>query len=119
MRNKILLFLIVLLFSFFVPKYIELNNLIIIDKIEIIYKDKYYVRLREVLPIRDNNGIKYTYNTYKYSFDEIDDFTYYFNNKKRFYFNKVKSLYTNIPSDRIRFILKIKPKTIYHYPILS
>ena len=114
--RKIILVLSILLLSIFVPKYIELNDLIIIDKIEIIYSDKYYIRLREILPIRDNNGIKYTYKTYNYKFNSIDEMTNFFNHKKRFYFNKVKSLYINIPSDKIRKALHIKPKIIYHYP---
>ena len=115
--RKIILVLSILLLSLLVPKYIELNDLIIVDKIEIIYSDKYYIRLREILPIRDNNGIKYTYNTYKFNFNNIDEMNKFFNNKKRFYFNKVKSLYINIPSDEVRYTLNIHPKTIIHKPI--
>ena len=115
--KKIIILIIVLSLTLFVPKYIELNDLIIIDKIEIIYTDEYHIRLREVLPIRDNNGINYTYKTYKYTFNSIDEMTKYFNNKKRFYFNKVKSLYINIPSDEVRYKLNIHPKYIIHKPI--
>ena len=115
--RKIIIILSVLLFSLFVPKYVELNNLIIIDKIEIKYTNKYYVRLREILPIRDNNGINYTYNTYKYTFSDIDEMNKFFYNKKRFYLDKVKSLYINIPSDEVRLKLNIHPKTIIHKSI--
>jgi len=60
MKKTIILFLILLIFSFLIkqPKYIELNNLHIIDKITI-YCDK--TIYREIIPNKDNNGLKYNY----------------------------------------------------------
>lgn len=60
MKKTIILFFILLIFSIFIkkPKYIELNHLHIIDRITI-YCDK--TTYRELIPIRDDNGIEYDY----------------------------------------------------------
>ena len=64
MRKYIILLLLFCGLSFFVkiPKYKELNHLKIIDKITINCDG---VILREVIPSKDNNGIKYKYKYYK------------------------------------------------------
>jgi hypothetical protein len=64
MRKTIILFIILFIFSLFVklPKYRELNDLKIIDKITI-YCDK--TIYREIIPTRDDNGIEYNYKYHK------------------------------------------------------
>ncbi|MBQ9019103.1 MAG: hypothetical protein IJ097_02165 [Bacilli bacterium] len=79
MKNTIILFIILFIFSLFVklPKYRELNNLKIIDKL-IIKCDK--VILREIVPTRDDNGIEYEY---KYHIEKSI-------NKTKYYIDKAK-----------------------------
>lgn len=81
-----------------IPKYGELNNISVIDKITIICnKDYYDVTLREVHLIRKDNGITFKYNYYKNKIDNIihlkDDYIKKYH--KVFYYDKVKSLETN------------------------
>ena len=61
MKKYILIIIIVLLLSLFikVPSYRELNDLKIIKSIDC---DKDYYYLEEVIPIKDDNGIKYAKN---------------------------------------------------------
>ena len=82
MKNTIILFIILFLFSLFakIPRYRELNHLKIIDKIYV-YCD--YNKLREILPTRDDNGIEYEYKYYKEK--KI--------NKGEYYIDKAKVIY--------------------------
>lgn len=65
MKKIIIIILVVLsLFIVKIPKYVELNNLIIIDEIEIDCRDEYNLKFREVIPKRDNNDITYKYKYY-------------------------------------------------------
>ncbi|MBQ8131239.1 MAG: hypothetical protein IJ193_01970 [Bacilli bacterium] len=92
----------------------ELNHLIIIDKVSILSKNNtYFITLREIVPQRQDNGIDYSYHYYRYRVSDFEEFKELIQ-KKRFYFSKVKSLTTNLNSDSIRSLLKIHPKTIYH-----
>lgn len=80
------------------PKYGELNNISVIDKITIKCNNDYYdVTLREVLLLRKDNGITFKYNYYRNRTDDIinikDDYTKKYH--KVFYYDKVKSLETN------------------------
>ena len=58
------IFIIILLFiiSLFIhiPNYLELNDLIIIDKIDIDCQNK-TINYKEVIPYKDNNSINYKY----------------------------------------------------------
>lgn len=64
MKKYLVLFLVIFIFSFFIKKdkYIELNDLKIIDRITIKCNK---IILREAIPIRDDNGIEYKYKYYK------------------------------------------------------
>ena len=67
-RYIVVVFSILYLFSVcnFNPKYVELNNLLIVDKIDVVCeKDSYLVTIREVIPIRDDNGIEYEHKNYQ------------------------------------------------------
>ena len=67
MKRIILILLIILeLFIIKIPKYEELNNLVIIKEIAVEYsKDKYTIYLKEIIPIKANQGINYKYKIYK------------------------------------------------------
>lgn len=67
MKKVYFIFIILIIICFIFindSKYVELNELIIIDRIEIECKDKYYLKFREVIPRRDNNDISYKYKYY-------------------------------------------------------
>ena len=119
MKRIILILLIILeLFIIKIPKYEELNNLVIIKEIAVEYnKDKYTIYLKEIIRIKANQGINYKYKIYKETstsikkaYNKIVSKT-----KKKLYLNKVKTLTTNIKNtDKIKNELKIKPESIIH-----
>ncbi len=118
MRKTIITTLsLILLFIFLVPKYTELNNVMIIDGIGIIKnKDTYTVYLREIIPKKTDNGLTYTYkiyeNTAKSILDSINNIEK--KSKKTLYLKQVKILVTNYDSNKIKKELKLKTKLVYH-----
>ena len=119
MKKIILIILIVLELSIIkIPSYKELNNLAIIEEIKVIkVNNKYTITLKEIIPIKENDGINYKYKYYKESSNSITDTINKLNNqtKKKLYLKKAKSLTTNIiNSNNIIKELDIKPKTINH-----
>ena len=114
--KKSLKFLSVLIIN--IPPYVELNNLAIIEEIGVIKENNQYTLiLKEVIPIKDNQGIKYQYKYYQESsttlinaYENLKEDT-----KKKLYLKKAKSLITNISSSKeILEILNIKPGNIIH-----
>jgi hypothetical protein len=96
-----------------IPKYTELNHLIIIDGIGIEKEnDIYTIYLREIIPIKDNNSIKYEYKYYKEKDNDINKAINKINDKtnKKLYLEKIKFLVTNSNDYKS---LKIKFKNIY------
>ncbi|MBO5120913.1 MAG: hypothetical protein J6C28_04450 [Bacilli bacterium] len=119
MKKIILIILIVLELSIIkIPSYKELNNLAIIEEIKVIKENnKYTITLKEIIPIKENDGINYKYKYYKESSNSITDTINKLNNqtKKKLYLKKAKSLTTNIiNSNNIIKELDIKPKIINH-----
>jgi len=118
-KNFILLLFFILISVFFkIPKYVELNNLAIIEGIGINYNHNYYtLYLKEVIPTKDNLGISYKYKYYKEdgktirkALNKLEQTT-----KKKLYLNKVKFLITNKKtSSKIITDLKLNIKYIYH-----
>ena len=119
MKKALLLILIILeLILIKVPNYVELNNLAIIDTIGIIEENnRYTIILKEIIPTKSDQGIKYEYKYYKETSTTIKKAITNLNKKtkKKLYFNKTKSLITNmITTKKIIHILNIKPNTIIH-----
>lgn len=114
--------IIILLISIFVfPKispYVELNNLAIIESIGVSYKDENYtIWLKEVIPIKDEQGINYEYEYYKGTGQSIDKAykEIILKTKKKLYLKRAKLLITNLKhSQNVIDDLKIKPKNILH-----
>lgn len=114
--------IIILLISIVVfPKispYVELNNLAIIESIGVSYKDENYtIWLKEVIPIKDEQGINYEYEYYKGTGQSIDKAykEIIFKTKKKLYLKRAKLLITNLKhSQNVIDDLKIKPKNILH-----
>ena len=80
MKRTIILFIILFIFSLFIklPKYMELNNLKIIDKVYV-YCD--YNLLREIILNKDDFELEYKY----YKEKKI--------NKNKYYIDKSKMIY--------------------------
>ena len=97
--NKLLIifFLIPLLFIK-IPKYTELNNIAIIEEIGIKEKNNQYtIYLKEIIPIKEDNSIKYEYKYYESTSKNIKKSLNKIKNKtnKKIYLNKVKKVYSN------------------------
>lgn len=119
MKKIILIILLLIeLLIINIPPYVELNNLAIIEEIGVIKEhNQYTLILKEVIPIKDNQGIKYQYKYYQESsttlinaYENLKEDT-----KKKLYLKKAKSLITNISSSKeILEILNTKPGNIIH-----
>lgn len=120
MKKKLILFLILIFISIFIyiPKYVELNNLAIIEGIGIKYgNNTYIVYLKEMIPIKDDLGInkKYKYYMVKSSsintaFKDLKKKT-----KKKLYYKACSYIVTN-KKISINMInkLSLNTKNIYH-----
>ena len=117
--KRLMLLLILISFSYFlhIPHYVELNNLAIIEGIGVSFKNNHYtIYLKEIIPIKDEQGINYEYNYYqedgktiKKAFNKIQNKT-----KKKLYLKEAKFLVTNLKtSEKITHELKIKTKNIH------
>ncbi len=101
-----------------IPPYVELNNLAIIESIGISYNDENYtIWLKEMLPIKDQNGINYNFKYYKGSSNSIENAYKKIKSKtkKKLYLKRIKLLITNVgESEKITKELKINPPSILH-----
>ena len=100
--RKIIIILIVLSFItillFDIPKYSELNNISVIDKIKVKCHQNYYdVTLREVTLYRRDSGVTFRYNYYENDVKNLANLKEDYSDKyhKIFYYDKVKYLETN------------------------
>lgn len=114
----IILLIIIELFIIKIPSYVELNDLAIIEKIAVIDNDNSYtIILKEIIPVKDDQGISYKYHYYQETAKTIEEAYNKIDNStnKKLYLNKVKSLITNMATTTdIRSYLNIKPHTIRH-----
>ena len=120
--KKLFIIIIIILgaYIFKIPKYNELNNLAIIESIAVEYDGtNYTLYLKEIIPTKNDQGIKYNYKYYQAkdktiesSYKKIKTKT-----KKKLYLKRCKFLITNIHnSENIIKILSIRPEIIYHEP---
>lgn len=120
--KKLFIIIIIILgaYIFKIPKYNELNNLAIIESIAVEYDGtNYTLYLKEIIPTKNDQGIKYDYKYYQEkdktiesSYKKIKEKT-----KKKLYLKRCKFLITNIHnSENIIRILSISPEIIYHEP---
>ena len=90
--KKIIMITIILIGYFFIPKYNELNNIILIDKITIKHIDnKYNIVLREKYLTKEENNLKYKYKYYYDTIENINNINKLYN--KKFYLKKAKYIY--------------------------
>lgn len=118
---KKLIIIIILVASFFIikiPPYVELNGLAIIEGVGMSYKDsKYTLWLKEIIPLKGENGISHKYKYYKDSGSSVQECYQKIQrkNEKKFYLKRVKFLVTNLKrSDEIIETLEIDPDIILH-----
>lgn len=116
------IWIIVLLISIVIfPKispYVELNNLAIIESVGVSYNEgNYTVWLKEIIPIKDEQGINYKYTYYKGNGKSVNKAykAISLKTKKKLYLKRTKLLITNLRhSQDIINDLNIKPKSILH-----
>ena len=114
MNKLLIIFLLIPLLFINIPPYIELNNLAIIEEIGINKnKENYTLYLKEIIPIKEDNSIKYEYKYYESTNKTIKTCLKDINKttKKTIYLNKVKTIYTN-KYINIKKELGIKPNSI-------
>ena len=76
MKKYLILLFIIIAISFLVkvPGYNDLNNIVVIDKIDIkCIGREYHVSLREVSPIKEDNSISYKYIYHNEVINGLDD----------------------------------------------
>ena len=118
MKKYLPLIMIFLLPLFFIkiPEYKELNNLIIIKTIEVkCDNNKYNVKLKEIIPEKNDTSIEYKYKNYEDEGDNLKEIKEKIEKKtnKKFYYRKTDYLITNCNNEKeIMKIFNIKEKRI-------
>ena len=105
--------------SFFIKdKYIELNNLVIVEGIGLECSDEEYnIYLKEIIPVKDDSGIEYEYKYYNVKSDELNKSYSMFDEKisKEIYYDNTKYVITNCTSTKkLIYTYNINPKYIIH-----
>ena len=117
-HTLVLILLLLPIFIFKIPNYVELNDLAIIQGVGYSCEESQRtLYLKEIIPIKGDAGLEYQYEYYKRQgknfptlIRKIED-----NTKKKIYLSKVKFLVTNcnIPKDVLEKLKKEDIK-IYH-----
>ena len=118
--KRAILFIVLIILSLFlhIPDYVELNDLAIIEGIGISYENNHYtIYLKELIPVKDDQGIKYQYRYYYDNGDSVLD-AYQkiaLKAKKKIYLDKIKFMITNLEtSEELKKELNIHCKKVYH-----
>ncbi len=85
-----------------IPEYKELNNLVIVKEIEVKCNDKKYnVKLKEIIPEKEDNGIKYKYKDYEETGTSLKEIKKELekNTNKKFYYRRTNYLITNCSNE--------------------
>lgn len=114
-----LIAIIVFLFIIKIPKYVELNNLVIVEGIGVkCDKEKYTLYLREIIPLKDDTGISYKHKIY--ASDDFPNLQKAYKNittkmNKKIFYKDTKYIVTNCKkSDKILEYFEVKPNYIEH-----
>ncbi len=119
MKRIILLIVFIIgVFLLPIPSYVELNNLAIIEGIGVEYEnDAYSVYLKEIIPMRQEQGIEYEYHYYEGTSSSVSKALLKIQEKekKKLYLKRSKFLVTNVTdSFSVLKELDISLSTIYH-----
>lgn len=118
MKKYIPLIMILLLPIFFIkiPEYKELNNLVIIKTIEVkCDNNNYKVKLKEIIPKKEDTSINYEYKDYTEEGNNLKEIKNKIEHStsKKFYYKKTDYLITNCNNeDEIMKVFNIKEKRI-------
>lgn len=118
MKKRIFFIIILIGFLFLlpIPEYVELNDLIIVESIEIICKEKQYeINLKEIIPKKEDNSIEYHYQEYSSKGTSIREAKKNLekNHTKKFYYQSSKKIITNCSNiEKISNLFSIKKRKI-------
>ena len=113
MKKYIIIMIIITSFFYIkIPKYRELNHIHIINEIKIkCNNDNYQVILKEIIPIKDDNGIEYEYKEYVKTGNNIIDIKKEYDKDNYFFYKDIKKINTKcISKNMIINIFKIKKR---------
>lgn len=101
-----------------IPKYVELNHLMIVDRIGLdCLNNQYTLYLKEIIPKKGDNGINYDFQLYSGDGSSISEA--YDNllkkNHKKVFLKDVQELITNcVKSDKSIYYFSVKPNHIVY-----
>ena len=113
MRKFIIIILIFLsLFIIKIPKYVELNHIHIIEEISITCSNNSYrVSLKEIIPIKEDNGIEYKYQKYVKTGNSLKKIKDSFDDNKHFFYKDIRTIKSNcVSKEEIIKIFEIKKR---------
>ena len=97
-HGLVLILLLLPIFIFKIPKYVELNDLAIIQGVGYSCHDgNKILYLKEIIPIKGDAGLEYQYEYYQEQGEKFNDLVQKIENhtKKKIYLSKVKFVVTN------------------------
>lgn len=117
-KTLIIIFILLLpIFIFGNPPYVELNNLAIIRGIGVSCKEEKNLYFQEIIPVKSDSGIRYQYDYYHGAGDNLEDAfqKLELKMKKKLYLSKIKFLVTDcMKSDDILQTFRLENIKVYH-----
>lgn len=120
MKKYIAILITIILMTIFikVPKYVELNNLILVDGIGVSCRNESYTLfIKEIIPTKKETGIIYSYKIYEDTNSNINKAYKNIEKKvnKKIYSKEARYIITDCDkSDKIIKYFNINPKYIKH-----
>ena len=120
MKKYIAILITIILMTIFikVPKYVELNNLILVDGIGVSCRNESYTLfIKEIIPTKKETGIIYSYKIYEDTNSNINKAYKNIEKKvnKKIYSKEARYIITDCDkSDKIIKYFNINPKYINH-----
>ena len=120
MKKYLAILITIILMTIFikVPKYVELNNLILVDGIGVSCRNESYTLfIKEIIPTKKETGIIYSYKIYEDTNSNINKAYKNIEKKvnKKIYSKEVRYIITDCDkSDKIIKYFNINPKYIKH-----
>lgn len=71
--KKVFYIIGIILLELIIPPYKELNNILIVDKIEITCTNTVTIKIKEIVPVKKENTIEYQYKYYEKEGRNIKD----------------------------------------------
>ena len=122
MRGKIFFLLgsIFFLFLLPIPKYVELNQLVLVHSAEVYcHQQQYEVIITEIFPKKEDNGVQYHFKQYEKTGSDLNEIkkSLESDEKKKFYYKGLKKISTNcLNSQEIMDTFKVSSQKIKTVP---